>query len=214
MKRVPPSFVFVHAPHRACSRCAARAFTLIELLVVILLVAVMAGLVAPRVFNSGRRQAEFESSQITQLLSIAARRAALSSEVVAVEYDGSVPQLTLVSLREEQSGRTRRRNWTQDPLVPPVVLSAVDILSAAADGQALGSAGGKWWIDFNPTEPRPAIWLLVGARGSDSGSQWQVELLPEDTDASRRTMSQPSRASTSGAMRIDLDANNQGNTIW
>lgn len=191
-----------------------RGFTLIELIVVTILVAVLLGLVAPRMIDSGRRQAEHEASEITRLLGVAARRAALSGEIVAVEYDGSVPQVTLVALRDTETSKGPRRTWVQDPLVPPVELTHMDILTASADGQVIGTAGSKWWIDFNPSEPRPTIWLLVGRPGADSTTQWQVELLPEETSASRRSMSVPSRASAAGALRIDLDAANQGERAW
>jgi prepilin-type N-terminal cleavage/methylation domain-containing protein len=202
-----------------CERCAVncrrpRAFTLIELVIVTILIAVLIGLIAPRMIDSGRRQAEFETAEITRLLGVAARRAALSGEIVAVEYDGSVPRLSLVALRETETSRGRRRTWVEDPLVPAVELNYVDILTASADGQTIGTAGSKWWVDFNPSEPRPALWLLVGRPRSDSTNQWQVELLPEETSASRRSSSQPSRASAAGALRVDLDAINQGERAW
>jgi prepilin-type N-terminal cleavage/methylation domain-containing protein len=208
-----------HIPNVNCELCHVncrprRAFTLIELIVVIILVGVLLGLIAPRMIDSGRRQAEFESAEITRLLGVAARRAALSGEIVAVEYDGSAPRLALVALRETQTSRGVRRTWVEDPLVPAVELTHVDILTASADGQTIGTAGSKWWVDFNPSEPRPALWLLVGRPRSDSSAQWQVELLPEETSASRRPTSMPSRASAAGALRVDLDAINQGERAW
>jgi prepilin-type N-terminal cleavage/methylation domain-containing protein len=190
------------------------AFTLIELIVVIILFAILAGFIAPRLVNASKRQADFEATEVTRLLGVAARRAALAGEIVAVEYDGSGPTLSLVVLREVNTGRGVRQSWIQDPLVPPVNFTVTDIIRASSDNQPLGNAGGKWWVDFNPTEPRPAIWLLVGPPNSDSSLQWQVELLPEETSASRRTMSEPSRAASMGALRIDLDAMNQGERAW
>jgi prepilin-type N-terminal cleavage/methylation domain-containing protein len=190
------------------------AFTLIEIIIVVILIGVLAGLIIPRMVNSGKRQADFESSEITRLLGVAARRAALSGEIVAVEYDGAGPRLSLVALRETDTSRGPRQTWVQDPLVTPVELTAVDVIRATADGQPIGNAGGKWWVDFNPSEPRPALWLLVGRPGSDASSQWQVELLPEETSASRRSMDEPSRAASAGALRVDLDATNQGERAW
>lgn len=208
-----PHFAYLSL-RRSAASFRSPAFTLIELIVAVILVAVLIGLIAPRMINTGRRQAEHEAAEITRLLGVAARRSALSGEIVAVEYDGTVPRLSLVALRETDTSRGRKRTWVVDPLVSPVELSYVDILRATADGQPLGNAGGKWWVDFNPSEPRPVLWLLVGRQGADASSQWQVELLPEETSASRRTMNEPSRAAAAGALRIDLDASNQGERAW
>jgi prepilin-type N-terminal cleavage/methylation domain-containing protein len=190
------------------------AFTLIELVVVILVIAVLAGFMAPRMVNSARRQADLEAAEVTRLLGVAARRAALSSEIVAVEYNAAVPSLSLVVLRDIDTGRGSRRTWVQDALVPPVNFQAATILRATADGQPVAGSGGNWWVDFNPSEPRPALWILVGDARGDSTLQWQVELLPEETTASRRSLNEPSRASIAGAVRIDLDASNQGERAW
>lgn len=169
---------------------------------------------APRLLNTQKRQADFEAAEVTRLLGVAARRAALSNEIVAVEYNSQGPSLSLVVLRDIDTGRGTRRTWVQDSLVPPVFFQAATILRASADGQPIAGSGGNWWVDFNPSEPRPALWLLVGDPRGDATTQWQVELLPEETTASRRSMGEPSRASVAGAVRVDLDAANQGERAW
>jgi prepilin-type N-terminal cleavage/methylation domain-containing protein len=189
-------------------------FTLVELIAVIVLIGVLGAMVVPRLVGSGRRTAEREAQQVAALISAAARREALAGEAVAVQYDGPSASFGVQVRRTGGARGGRTRQWIDDPLVPPIALEALQLRRATADGLALPSQ--SWRVEFPPTEPRPALWLLLVEPGEPESSGWQIEALPEELNAAAIPADQ--RARGGGAdlawRRIDLDAQGRGDKPW
>jgi prepilin-type N-terminal cleavage/methylation domain-containing protein len=189
-----------------------RAFTLIELIVVIVLIGVLGALLVPRLFGNERRRADREAASVAELLSVAAAREALSSESVAVDYDPSSMTMGVQVRRTAGAGGGRTARWVDDPLVTPVTLQYLELRQAVADGQPLKRQ--RWRIEFPATEPRPTLYLLLAAPGEPDSSGWQIELLPEETSATRSAATAPTRTSQSKWRRVDLDAEGKGEKPW
>jgi len=183
-----------------------RAFTLIELIVVVLIVTILAGLIAPRVLDSARRQAEAEAESVARVISAAAQKDALSPRTVGVSYDGESHRLEVVVLEYVDD----RAVWRADPLVEPAELGACELAAATADGAPLDGRG--WLLAFPPSQARATLSLLVYSSGAERG--WQIDLEPEAT-AARLAPAGGQRAITPVASRaIDLDDAGRGDEPW
>ena len=182
--------------------CAA--FTLIELLVVVVLISVVSGLVAPRLLNFSRRDADESARAVRNLLSIAAHRDALASGRTALEYDAGARSLALL-MHGAASGE-RAAGWRADPLVEPVALLSLTLESAALDGGELDPAG--WRVTFPAHEPRGVIEIVLADAGAPP-RRWRVALLP---DAAEATLDDEATRRTPAS--IDLDAQGRGEVIW
>jgi len=209
-RRIARSMQPIRASAAASHR--SRAFTMLELIVVVLLIAVLGGLIMPRLFGSDRREAERECEDVRRLLSVAANRSVVSGQSVLVKYDSQARKIDAFVLREVSSSDGVRNEWWSDIMIPGVFLDKLSFRRGTSDVQALST--GSWSIEFTTAEPRPLLWLAFSATNEPEASGWQVELLPEETGASRRRMNQTSRATSAGLFRIDLDAVGQGERAW
>ncbi|MGE3107598.1 MAG: hypothetical protein AB7G11_16275 [Phycisphaerales bacterium] len=185
---------------------------MIELVVVVIIIALIGGLVVPRLVGNERRRASAECEDVTRLLSIAASRSALSGQTVLITFDGRSHVLEALVLREVVERGVVRNQWTADRMIQPVKLESLAFRRGIADAQDLAPTG--WEVLFPVGEPRPLTWLAFSASHDPESSGWQVELLPEETGASKRTMREPSRASQAGLYWKDLDALGQGERAW
>lgn len=185
---------------------------MIEMVVVVLLIAVIGGLVVPRLMGNDKRRANAECEDVARLLSIAASRAALSGQSVLISYDGTSHVLSAYVLREVSERGSVKNQWATDRMIQPVRLESLAFRSGMADSLALPRS--KWEIVFTTGEPRPQVWLAFSANQDPEIDGWQVELLPEETGASKRSRREPSRASEAGLFRKDLDELGQGERAW
>jgi type II secretory pathway pseudopilin PulG len=184
---------------------------MIELIIVILLFAILAAFIAPRVLRMDQRRAANEASQVARILGVAARRASLSSEVVAVDFDTDT--LTVLTLRRVQArGRAARTEWVEDPLIEPVNLAATQVRRAFADGTALRP--DRWRVEFPAAEPRPMLSLVLAPPRQPESAGWQIELLPDDMNAIKSSAGATSRSAQNAWRHIDLDAQNRGEKAW
>jgi len=188
------------------------AFTMIEMIVVVLLIGIVGAIVVPRLVGSSSRRADQECEDVRRLISVAASRSALSGQTVLVRYDGADGVMEALPQVEIETSEGTRSEWKRDLMMPSVRLDALRFRRGTADAQALGSSG--WSVMFTGGEPRPQLWLAFAPVNAEESAGWQVEILPEETGASRRRMNQMSRASGSGLYRVDLDAAGQGERAW
>lgn len=205
------------------SCCFRAAFTLIELIVVIVILAVLAGAIAPSLLRSAERQVELEAQAAQRLLSIAAERDALSTEPLAIEYDDAAGELRLLVRRTDSTslaGASGGADWRPDPLALTVVFANAKLGRALADGRPLPRQ--RWRVAFSQVETRPALALEIepksarqsSGRNNAPAGGWQV-LLPPDASAASRVGSGGSRGPALASDRsIDLDLAGKGQKPW
>ncbi|NUQ67753.1 MAG: type II secretion system protein [Phycisphaerales bacterium] len=155
-----------------------RAFSMIEVLVVILILAILAGVMAPRLATFTALRVEPTARRAGDVLSIAGRRDRLSSQRVAVDYaDGVLRMLVLLPATDG-----RGSEWREDPLAPPVDLGPVMLVSARLDGVELDT--DQWRVELAAAGRRPSLTLLLSGPGEHD--PWTVELAPEGASAEVR----------------------------
>jgi prepilin-type N-terminal cleavage/methylation domain-containing protein len=197
-----------HPDDRPTPGRARRGFTLIELVVVVLLLAIVTGLIAPRLLDLSRRRADETARSVRNLLSIAAYRDAVGQQRISLEYSQTDRTLALLTLRAPPEGGAAA--WLPDALIPPVALEGVSIRSAMLDGAALDPA--SWRVEFPRHQPRGSVELVLqsdaGVAGAGSPSLFVVSLLPS---ASEATLDAGAGAVP---VPIDLDASGMGTSTW
>ena len=92
----------------------ASAFTLIEMLVVVVIISILAAAMIPSMLNVGQRQAEQEARAVQRLLSIAAEKADVWNQPVAIDFAGDKSTFTIWSQRARIPRRHRTR-WARGP---------------------------------------------------------------------------------------------------
>jgi prepilin-type N-terminal cleavage/methylation domain-containing protein len=201
------------------TQCA-RAFTLLEVIVVVILLGVLAGVLLPRLGGNSSRAARLEAMALRDLLTVAAERDALSGSSVAIEYDAKDERFSLLTLREvsEKDGVTVQ--WRADPLVVPVQLSVLRLISAETDVQPLDDRSG-FILDLagaglgggGAGGIRPPLTMLLAQRdlrGDASGARWRIELPSDAGAALAMDAARPAHATRV----IDLDATGRSDDPW
>lgn len=185
-------------------------FTLVEMIVVIVLIGVIVSVIAPRFPGAARRRADDTARAAALLLSAAAYRDTVGSERLALEFDGSRRTLELLVPRAEAagSGTSAGVTWRADPLAQRVTMPDGVRLTARADGRELDARG--WRVVFAPTEPRPAVRLLLVA-DDDRRSEWVIDLPPLGAAA---RLEVPGRPAKRREQPIDLDEAGRGGHSW
>lgn len=201
---------------------------MIEIIVVMVILAIAAGLIAPRFFGNDQRRAQADAESLRGLLTAAAElHADLGSRgVFAVDYD---PQARRVSLLR-RTAAAKKGEWDFEPdrLLAPVDLERLAVAQMVLDGRVQTIKPEKGWrIEFDPSRPRPAVSLLLSmsAAGPSTPSStvardaqvWQIDLLGEQPSAALRE--RPAGTSTADAMlgaseSVDLDTAGAGDTPW
>lgn len=195
-----------HNPNRR------NGFTLVELICVVLILAVTAGLIAPRLSTNDTRALDIKANAIADLFSYIAKQDALSGEPMRLEFDREDNTLELLVLRRANLRDTlNRTRWQRDPLAPIIDLNEVTPATLYLDG---GPAPlDRWSVEFPATDIRQTVVLtLAGATASGRELRWYVELLPYETKATIRTATDardPMRDRS-----IDLDAVGRGESPW
>lgn len=178
-----------------------RAFSLVELVVVIVLLAIAAAVVLPRMVSGSGREVRSRADAIASLLSTAARRDSLTSQRVGVEYSLEDAQLRVVVLTSGERGSV----WSRDPLTPPVSLGITRVIEATSNGVPLPEEG--WRIELAQSGIRPSIQVMVGA--SPDQDVYRVVLAPGAIEA---VIYQGSAALPDET--IDLDAAGGEDSAW
>lgn len=185
---------------------------MLEIIVVAILIAVFAGMIIPRLTGGESRRAEREAGELARLLSAAAGRSSLAGQAVSIEFDESDGRVRVLVLQRVQTSRGVESEWAADPLLRAVQLETLQLRQVAVDGSALSPT--RWRIELPAGEPRGAVWILAGLRSDPAGTNWQIELMPEDAGATVRPGTAPPRSALTGGLPIDLDATNQGERAW
>ncbi len=198
-------------PPRSLRTASSPAFTLIEVIVVIVMLAILAGIVVPRMAGADSRLADAQAAAAGSMLSIVGWRAAVAPEAMELEYDPVSNSLRLLVNRatvNPDNPQPGPRSWRQDPLVTPLVLDRLSIKEAwsgaqraersnhrvspsSSSGWQRGTAGtgsastsSAWSIAIPVDRPRePIILILTDVQRSKDSTTYRVELLPGRTTA-------------------------------
>lgn len=188
-------------PRRRALR--APGFTIVEVIVVMVVLAVLAGAIVPRLTSSAGRRARVEAQALASTLSAAAMRDAVSSQRVALDFDGATLRAMAYGSIDEDPDTARL--WRPDPLIPEARLRELSLAAVQTDLARL--SGETFRIEFPRMGRRPAIELhLVDSRGV----AWQVSLASGATRA--LAGSQLEQVADAGV--VDLDASGQGRHPW
>src|SRR5690606_39016870 len=126
-------------------------FTIVEVIVVMVVLAVLAGAIAPRLTSSAGRRARVEAQAVARTLSAAAMRDTLSSQRVALDFDGGV--LRALALGATGDDPDVARAWRIDPLIPEARLTVLSFFGGAADLQRLDVSSFR--LEFPRIARRP-----------------------------------------------------------
>lgn len=182
----------------------ALAFTIVEVIVVVVVLAVLAGAIVPRLTSSAGRRARVEAQAVASTLSAAAVRDAVSSQRLALDFDGeALRALTYGSTADEADSA---RAWRPDPLIPEARLQ--ELALAAVQTDLARTSGGVFRIELPRMGRRPAIELQLIDSG---GETWWVSLA---SGATRAVVETGGGGETAGASVVDLDASGQGRQPW
>jgi prepilin-type N-terminal cleavage/methylation domain-containing protein len=181
-----------------------HAFTLIELVVVILLLAVVAGIIVPRLLSTGEREARAEAEAAASLAGAASRRAVTTTQKVALDFADETLRVYALRARDPRDFSIGATRWSEDPLLSPVRLTSVRLVAAVRDGAGLNPSA--WRVELGGDQ-RPELLLTLEAQ---TGRRWTVTLLPDGAGAV--LLSGDEAVGMSGA--VDLDRTGRGLSAW
>ncbi len=135
-------------------------FTLIELIVVIMVMAIMATLILPRLFGNDRRQFQNVADQVSDLLMMYAQRESLGTKPVGLWENTERRQLELMTLEVFDDSVEVQSGWVSDRTVRPVSLpNDVSILDVQADGESVDLS--EWPMQSPPGQLRPSLAIIL-----------------------------------------------------
>lgn len=181
-------------------------FTMIELLVALIIISIMAGMLVPRLFGNDVRQFNLTCEEVSDLLTMFARREAQGGKPVGLVYDEDRRQLSLIVYDVDiESGRVDPQ-WRHDALVRPVRLPAfVDLLDVRSDGNYVDIS--QWPLMNRPGHARPSVSLtLEGPNGAVAFYLAPHAVTPRQTGGHRETTPYPET--------IDLNAIGRSRGEW
>ncbi|MSR68991.1 MAG: prepilin-type N-terminal cleavage/methylation domain-containing protein [Phycisphaerales bacterium] len=138
-----------------------RAFTLVEVIIAVVILAILAAMVVPRMSKSVKAEHENAVSQMLDLLSMYAFRDATSSQQIAIWQDPETQWIALlVADRELEAaafdGDRTKFEWVTDRRILPVALpNGMAITDLLVDG--IEVSGTDWLIPTVPGGGRPSV---------------------------------------------------------
>ncbi len=197
---------------------ARRGLTIVEVIVVCIIIALLAGLVVPRLGNLAARRAEVEAKGLAALLSAAAQRDAMSSQAYAVAFEPGTATVGLLAYREAEDP-AQPGGWVPAPWQSPLVLAEAEIRGIAVDGRPIGtptSGGnvGAWRAEFYPSQPRPRVSVLLTAKAAPDQYAWQVDLGSTQAMAVLKPLPSAAAWSPGDPELVDLDRQGMREEPW
>lgn len=181
-----------------------RGFTLIEALLVVAVLAILAGLVVPRLGGITRRQETVAIDRVADLLTMFAFRASAGKQPVGLMYDGRTRTFELLILDIDPTQQGDPIVWQPDRLSMPAPLpDGMELAFAREDLSTLPDT--EWMIATKPGGERPRIELRI------EGQAVAVDLMLEPYAlAARRS----DRQNVAVRERRDLDEEGLDRERW
>jgi prepilin-type N-terminal cleavage/methylation domain-containing protein len=182
--------------HRVIGRAG---FTIVEMVVVIVILGVLAVAVGPRVRAFFGRETRGRAEAVSEVLSAAARRDALTSQRVGVEYDAESGRMRVMVFGEQ--------GWREDRLSAQAIVAPARVERVQVDTSLLDPE--RWRVEFPRNEPRPPLRVVISDTG---GKETYTVLLPGR--AQRAIVARTGEAVEESDEVIDLDAIGRGDQAW
>ncbi len=136
---------------RRPASCRVRAFTLIELIFVLMLLAIAASMVAPRMSSFFRGRAlNFEARRMLSLINYAQSRAVSESVPVLLWVDARTSRYGIEVQGAHASADDRTPTFTADPTLTLVAPPSTGEVASENDDEKFGLPEGLAVIRFNP----------------------------------------------------------------
>jgi type II secretory pathway pseudopilin PulG len=177
---------------------------MVEIIVVVVILGVLAGLMVPRVISTSGREARRAAEAAAEVLSAAARRDSLSTQRVAIDFDGSLGTLKLVKMGTNARGEA---SWVDDQLAPRAEMGSAIVTSALSDALTLDAAG-QFRVEFPVMGRRPDLTFVI--EDSRRRETYRVVL---SSSAVRARVVMPGQSTEASAV-VDLDAQGKGEQAW
>jgi len=154
-------------------------FSLVEILIVVAVVAILAGLVVPRIGGLQRREESLAVDRVADLLTMFAFRSSAGMQPVGLLHDAEAGRLELLILDIDPSQADLPVVWQPDRLSMPALLpEGLEVVSASEDLATLPR--GDWMIASKPGGERPRIELRL------AGESLEVDIVLEPHDLAAR----------------------------
>jgi prepilin-type N-terminal cleavage/methylation domain-containing protein len=191
------------APRPAATR---RAFTLIELIVVIMVLAIFASAIVPRLGSTVREEASSAVDKAAELVRLFAYRQSLGAQQVALWRDGADGRIHLIVKDIDPEDPDAPPEWRADRFAAPVALpDGLELVDVRADGKRLDP--GEWTIAGIPGGERPKVELRFAGHGVDAS----VVLPSGSPSVFRVDAGEPDRVARDV---IDLDESGRSREPW
>jgi prepilin-type N-terminal cleavage/methylation domain-containing protein len=184
-----------------------RAFTIIEIIVVITILGIAAGITIPRLVGGASRTVRATGDEAASVLSALARRDAMLSQPIALDYSQDTGLLRVLTLKQLDRGR----EWATDRLLPSADLSNVKLISLRSDQQTYVAEDFR--IELDQFQPRANIELVL----SDTTERWFVTVSLSATSLQAAVRDgKPADNAGEGDLpeAVDLDATGKEEQAW
>ncbi len=183
-------------------------FTLIEVIIAVTIVAILAGIMLPRLGRLGKEQHELTMSKLEQLLAAFAYRESMGSRQVGLWREAGSSDISLVVMDEEAAEGEERAAWRGDTLVPSVrIVAPAELVEVLVDGEPMDPT--EFLVTSRPGSTRPSVTFVVASEGKET----TVSLLPAALRA-RRDSDASSTELADLRAPIDLDAEGRDQDPW
>ncbi len=182
-----------------------RGFSLLEALLVVAIIALLAGLVVPRLGGMTRREEQLVADRVADLMTMFAFRAAAGTRPVGLLHDPDAGRLELLIFDIDAADPEGAEVWQPDRLSMPVLLpERMRIVDAMQDRATLPSSA--WLVSSKPGGERPRVsWRLEG-----DAIEVEMTLEPHALHASRSDRTPES----GGRTPRDLDREGEERSPW
>ena len=172
---------------------------MVEVMVVIVLVAIVVGLMAPRLTGWRGRSLEASAEAIAAVVSSAATRDQLDGQGLALNFENG--RLSVMTSEFTDRGTV----WRVDPMSPAADLGDLRLAEVTLDGSPLEPQEWRW--ELPQGERRPVLSIVIGTGVSEA---YRIEL---GSLASTAIVLEPGSVGIPEES-VDLDGTGRGDTSW